>query len=145
METRRLYLKIDSDLRCVSLVGVSIRAICLQEGLSEKDASEIELCVVEGTNNVIEHSYESKAGEEIALTLELSERDITIKISDRGKSMPEGLLQHLPQQLDFNPDHLDSVPEGGMGLILIKSMMNQVRYITQSGQNTLIMNRRTRE
>jgi serine/threonine-protein kinase RsbW len=142
METRQLRLTIDSDLRCVSLLGVSVRAVCLQEGISEEDAANIELCVVEASNNAIEHAYENQAGQSLEVVLALSQQGVSVAVRDHGKSIPEGLLEKLPQSIEFNPEELDAIPEGGMGLILVKSIMDQVSYSTKSGQNTLTMNRR---
>jgi serine/threonine-protein kinase RsbW len=139
METRRLRLIIDSDLRCVSLLGVSVRAICIQERFPEQDTANIELCVVEATNNAIEHAYESKTGKYVEIIVDISDKNIQVLVCDEGKPIPHGLLDILPKSVEFDPLVLDSIPEGGMGIILIKSIMDRISYSTEKMRNIFTM------
>jgi len=46
--------------------------------------------------------------------------------------------------LDYDPDDLASLPEGGMGLYLLHSLMDHVDYVSRDGRNVLTLERRFR-
>jgi serine/threonine-protein kinase RsbW len=41
--------------------------------------------------------------------------------------------------LEFDPDDIDSIPEGGMGLYIIDQLMTDSNYSTDNGINTFTM------
>ena len=43
---------------------------------------------------------------------------------------------------EFDPTDVANLPEGGMGLHLIHSVMDEVRYHSEGGRNALTMRRR---
>ena len=62
----------------------------------------------------------------------------TIEIEDDGAPMP-------PRQapvLEFDPDDIANLPEGGMGLFLIQSVMDEVEFDRRDGRNAMRMTRR---
>ena len=58
--------------------------------------------------------------------------------------MPEEQVRRLIQGSDvfaFDPSDLKSVPEGGMGLELMRQTMDQATYSTEGGTNCLRLTR----
>jgi serine/threonine-protein kinase RsbW len=141
MEQRRLQLVIESRLGNVALVGVAIRSSCLAVGMDESAAAEVELAVVEVVNNCIEHAYGRSEAGQVTVLLEIADGTLQIKVSDRGRQMPAGLLADAAH-LDFDPTDIANLPEGGMGLALVKQLMPDVRYESNAGTNVLTMIRR---
>jgi serine/threonine-protein kinase RsbW len=137
---RRLHLVIDSDVGNVALLGESTRAACVAVGLSATAAAEVELSVVEAVNNAIEHSYRTGSGE-VRVTLTEATDAVEIEVRDRGEAMPAGILDRAAA-LTFDPDKLQDLPEGGMGLGIVKDLMEDVRYESRAGENVLSMRRR---
>ena len=85
----------------------------------------------EGYNNVIEHAYSesSKIGD-ISVEIIVTQDFLEIVLSDSGKSFE---LENVPQ-----PD-LDALPEGGMGIFIMKQFMDSVTYSREEGYNQLRM------
>ncbi|OPY72951.1 MAG: Serine-protein kinase RsbW [Syntrophorhabdus sp. PtaU1.Bin058] len=134
---KKITFLIDSSLNNVSLVGVAVRGICNYLSISEKDTYYLELCVVEAVNNVIKHAYDSEAGHAVAISITCSNNDMTFEISDSGKKM----TGQWPCSLDFDSEDLCSIPEHGMGLFIIDSVMDEVTYRSDCDKNTLTMHK----
>jgi len=129
---------IDSRLENVSLAGVAVRGICNYLSLSEIDTYYLELCVVEAVNNAIKHAYDYEDGHAVEVSIAYSNREVTFNISDTGRKMD----LYGPRCLDFDPDDLSMLPEHGMGLYIINSVIDEVTYLSDGGKNTLTMRKR---
>jgi len=73
----------------------------------------------EAFNNAAIHSYRDRAPGEIEVEIEPAADCITLRLLDRGNTY---VIADVP-----DPD-LDALPESGMGLYIIKSFMDEVRY-----------------
>ncbi|RMH95182.1 MAG: ATP-binding protein [Calditrichaeota bacterium] len=132
---RRIKFTIESELESVPLVGTAINKICSIIPLSEVESYQAELCVVEACNNAIKHAYGNEPGHEVEVEVLLYADKVVFDICDTGKTM-EGELRRT---LNFNPDDLAQVPEGGMGLFIIHDIMDKVTYQHRDGHNVLRM------
>ncbi|SCX84133.1 ATP-binding protein [Desulfoluna spongiiphila] len=135
MDSKKITFAIDSNLRDVSLIGLSINKICSQIPLTDVEVYQIEACVVEAINNTIEHAYKHTTGNRVEVDVDLYLDRIAFKVCDTGQSMDPAITPSL----DFDPDDLDKLPEGGMGLFIIHQVMDQVAYRTDKGKNILEM------
>jgi serine/threonine-protein kinase RsbW len=131
-------LIIDSLLQNVSLVGVAVNSMSMSLSLSQVDASQIELCVVEAVTNAIKHAYNNQPGFSVQVSFEVHPDKLMITVCDEGEAMPALVVPSL----DFDPTDLEHLPVGGMGLFLIHSIMDEVTYVSQAGKNRLIMTKR---
>ncbi len=136
--TKTITFLIDSKLENVSLAGVAVRGICNYLSLSEIDTYYLELCVVEAVNNAIKHAYDYEDGHAVEVNIAYSNREVTFNISDTGRKMD----LYGPRRLDFDPDDLSMLPEHGMGLYIINSVIDEVTYLSDAGKNTLTMRKR---
>ena len=135
---RRLELRIDSRLSDVQLAARAVHGLCREAGCSERDARRVELATVEALNNVIRHAYRSEPGHPVVLLFVHQGAEIHLELSDAGSPM-RGPLE---PRFEFDPADTANLPEGGMGLHLIHSVMDRVEYRTASGRNTLSMTKR---
>ena len=132
---KEIKLIIDSDLANVSLIGMAVNKICTQIPLDKIEAYQIESCIVEAVTNVIKHAYRNETGHDATVFIKLYLDRITFLVCDTGKAMdPE-----QPADLEFDPDDLENLPEGGMGLFIIHKIMNEVSYKTIENRNVLTM------
>jgi serine/threonine-protein kinase RsbW len=70
---------------------------------------------------------------------------VTVRILDRGRAVPPEALGGAGRgRFDFDPENLDGVPAGGMGLSLISMLMDEVNYDSRDGQNVLSLVRHVR-
>ncbi|NQU03691.1 MAG: ATP-binding protein [Syntrophaceae bacterium] len=134
MGSKKIRFVIDSDLANVSLVGMAVHKICSEIPLSDMESYSIELCVVEAVNNSIIHAYDNKRGNSVEINFVLHSDRLILEICDEGTSMtPDKLDQRDVFSVD--PDDIESIPEGGRGLAIIKEVMDSVAYRTEDGKN----------
>ncbi len=92
-------------------------------GMDDSAIYAVELSMDEACTNVIEHAYEGMKEGEIECTCDADDKNLTIIIHDHGKSFDPSTIA-LPN-LDAD---LDSRPVGGLGVFLMKKLMDDVRF-----------------
>ena len=102
------------------------------------DPYQIELCAVEAVTNAIKHACDSRPGFSVQVTFTVHADQLVLTVCDEGHSMPKLVVPSL----NFDPTDLDHLPEGGMGLFLIHSIMDEVTYVSRQGKNILTMIKR---
>ena len=99
---------------------------------------KIDLCLVEALNNAIKHSYKGNGNEIVELEVFIENGIVKLVITDYGISR-----KNLDKAtLDFDPSDIENLPEDGMGLFIIESLMDETNYISDGKKNvfTLIKN-----
>lgn len=135
---RKLRMTIKSRLEQVSHVGASVRGI-LKDVISDDVAAyKIEVAVAEAINNVIKHAYGLERDHEIEIEMSLSSERVIFTIYDTGKAM------QFPEVsgINYDPGDRPRLPEGGMGIPLMKSIMDHVSYSRREGKNCIILCKR---
>ena len=112
-----------------------VRAFCAECKIEKNECDQIELCVTEALNNVIKHSYKGKLEEEIKVQVNFVDKLLEIDVIDKG----EARKSYEKPKLDFDPDDIESLPEGGMGLFIIEEIMNETHYRIEEGKNIFTM------
>jgi serine/threonine-protein kinase RsbW len=133
MAGKTLHLSIDSKFSDVALVGHAVRGVCACSPLSVEAYGEMEVCVVEAVNNAIAHAYRREDGFRVETAITLHQDRISFEISDFGTAIEE----FAPRSLEFDPEEIGSLPESGMGLFIIETIMDEVSYRSENGRNTL--------
>lgn len=135
---RRVELRIDSRLDQVQLLARALHALCAASGLESRAAALVELALVEAVNNVIRHAYRLEPGHLVEVAFESTDGVVRFEVTDRGRRFTGPLTPHF----EFDPADTAHLPEGGMGLHLIHSIMDHVAYDSREGRNTLSMTKR---
>ncbi|HMO17551.1 MAG TPA: ATP-binding protein [Oligoflexia bacterium] len=133
-------LEIQSNLEEVAIVGISSRAIAESLSFSEGAAYEIELAVVEAVTNCIEHAYLYQSDKTVFIQFDVSNESLTIKVEDSGiywRNFDEQTSKSSP--FEFDPEDIENLPEGGMGVSLLVSLMDEVKYERKNNINTLTL------
>jgi len=139
MDSGKINLSIDSDIRQVQHVGEAVRCLASHLELADAKPSSVELAVVEAVNDSIEHAYQSEAGNSVDVAFEYSTDCLNIKISDYGVPMPKSIAGQLSTKITMPDDKtdLDGLPESGWGMQLLKSVCDEVSYNRDKSCNTL--------
>jgi len=137
-----ISLSIDSDLDKVSLLARAVRALC-QDLLDPEEQDAVELSLVEAINNVIKHGYHGERGKDVQVSVGLQTDQVVIDIIDHAPPMaPEVLENASADPFTFDETDLADIPEGGMGLALIRMNMDEVEYVSNGSENRLRMVKR---
>ncbi|HWQ20296.1 MAG TPA: ATP-binding protein [Methanotrichaceae archaeon] len=110
-----------------------VEEILTEAGFSMKKILEIQLAVEEACTNVINYGYEGGKGI-IHITTETLNDHLVMTIEDEG-------IQFDPTKVD-EPSMTDDVDEkavGGMGVHLIRSFVEDLKYEFVDGKNTLTL------
>lgn len=134
-KNKAISFTIKSRLENLLMVRLAVKSIISHVITDEMAASQIELCLVEATTNIITHAYQSKQNQDIRIEVTLEDDHIRFTLIDNGLSAKH--LKKNDLQFDFN--ELNSAPEGGMGLYLIHSIMDEITYTPGNKKNTLTM------
>jgi serine/threonine-protein kinase RsbW len=140
----RLRLTINSDLRDVVLIGLAVNKICEHLQMDEVEAYRVELCAVEAATNAIRHAYSNQPGNEVSITLAVHGKRLEVEVADNGLAMlaaQVARLSHGSEVLDFDPADRSSLPEGGMGLQIMREVMDEISYQTDGEVNRLRLTR----
>lgn len=135
---RTVTLLSDSRLENVELLARAIRGLCGAAGLDGRACAHVELAVAEAVNNAIRHAYHRQPGHPVEVAFTLDETRLVVEVCDEGTPM----APRRAPVLDYDPADLARLPEGGMGLYLIHSVMDGVEYHSRGGRNRLVMTRR---
>ena len=129
------YFQISSGYSEVTELIVKLHNLFMKNGINSQDRSELEICLVEALNNVVKHSYDTEPGNEIFLEVNFDEDSATFKIIDSGNSRTD----FSKPSLEFDPNDIANLPEGGMGLYIIDKLMDKTSYTTERGKNIFTM------
>ncbi len=115
----------------------SVQNILSESILSDKSVNSVLLAIEEACTNVIRHAYLYGPGV-IRIRVKLFQDRVVFSIFDKGR------------KFDFNhsevPDldrYVRTGRKGGLGLYLIRKMMDSVDYFSRDGENELRMEKRS--
>ena len=132
-----IILRIESRMENIGFLGVCIKSI-YSKVFTPQEAGVIEMGAVEAVTNIVEHGYRYKPNNYIELKLIMYNNRMTIVINDNGSPIPSSILNGKPEDVfDFDPKDLDSLPENGMGIALIKKVFDEVEYHVGQRSNSL--------
>jgi anti-sigma regulatory factor (Ser/Thr protein kinase) len=123
-------VRIEARLDLVRQLGEVAQAEAVRAGMSEAQAMEIELAVVEASNNVVAHGYSSSPGW-IEMRVVPEAEGLCVELLDRGSPIPAGLLDDPPEVA------IDA--ERGRGLSIIRACVDRVQYASEDGVNRLTL------
>ena len=92
-------------------------------GFSEEDVANIILAVDEACTNIIKHAYHYALDQEIEISIFHSTRSFEIRIYDNGKAFDPSSIRTPDLK-----DHIGHKRRGGLGVYLMKRLMDKVEY-----------------
>ena len=126
---------INSNYKNVNSACFIAKTFCEDSKVKDATIKEIELCMAEALNNIIKHSYKGDNSNLIDIALKIEDEKFSIALADYG--FPRENLDK--PTLEFDPNDIDSLPEGGMGLFIIEQLMDENSYTTEEGKNTFTL------
>ena len=115
-------------------VAQFIEEIGEELGLSMELQMNLNLVMEEMVTNVIFYAYPEGVIADIELLAKSDGKELTFVLSDQGKEFDPTAKEDT--DLDVNPADRDL---GGMGIFIVKNIMNKVTYQRLEGKNLLTM------
>ena len=96
---------------------------------TDKDIYSIQLATDEAASNIIEHAYSGIRDAQIELTCVFEKNKLIITLLDHGKSFDISRVEPPDLTVDLSQRKI-----GGLGIYLMRKLMDEVRYeVTKSG------------
>lgn len=130
----RKELKIKNQVDELQRLNLFIEEICGELGLDMQLQLDLNLVLEEVVSNVIYYAYPEGTIADIELHAEYDGKELTFVLSDQGKYFDPTLKDDL--DTDVNPMDRNL---GGMGIYIVKNIMNEVTYQRLEGRNLLTM------
>ena len=132
-------LKLKNQVGELERVNRFIEEIGNELGLNMELRMNMNLVMEEMVSNVIFYAYPKDVEGEIELEAEYDGNELCFVLSDSGKEFDP------TQKEDANPDINPTEREiGGMGIYIVKNIMNEVSYQRLEGKNLLTMRKNIR-
>ncbi len=132
---KRYHLKLPIDTANLDIIREFVARIAQNMGFNEEDIHRIELAVDEASTNVIKHAYKGtdKNKQFIDIKVSTYPNRLEINVIDRGKGFD-------PERIK-SPDmdvYLKKMKRGGLGLYLIKTLMDKVDFDIHPGKQNRV-------
>jgi len=125
-----LELTFPAKSEWVSVVRLATAGVASRMGFTYDEVEDIKLAIAEACNNAILHAHPGKAGQTVRVQWLPCARHLEISVIDGGSLEPN--------QLPLSEIELDELPEGGMGLLLMEALMDEVEQSTTPQGNTVM-------
>ncbi len=130
---RRIIMR--NEMAEVSRMRKFFESVCREHNIDEGTFKMLNLAVEEWVANVINYAYPSGTRGHVELTAKVADRVLTLVIKDHGTHFDP--TQHADVDIDAG---LDERQIGGLGIHLVKSIMDTVQYERSSdGYNVLTL------
>lgn len=134
-------LDVPSTTQNLAMIREFVTRVAAQAGLNDAEVGQLELAVDEACANVIEHAYGDDKTKQVMVRAIFDEDALRIHVIDTGK----GFDPTQVQQQDLK-DLIAKRKTGGLGMRLIKTLMDEVHYDIEPGKrNELRMVKKLRK
>lgn len=106
-------------------------------GFSEKSIYSLQLAADEAASNIIEHAYEGESEASLFMTCDMKDDQIVITMRDTGKSFNPSSVKEPNLKADLSERQI-----GGLGVYLMRKLMDTVYYESSRSGNLLTMTKR---
>lgn len=140
MPKKSYSFKLKSDLAELDTLSQHVQKFGRSFGLSKKFLFEINLALDELFTNIISYGYQDESDHLIEISITPQNNSLELCIEDDG--VPFNLTDIEDPDL---PCDIESCKIGGLGIHLIKNLMDNVCYNRCKGKNRLILTKKLEE
>ena len=132
-------LRLASQLSELPRLAAEVARLGREQDLPAEVVSDLTLALEEAVSNVIRHGYGERPDGPISVAFRATGESIVITVEDAAVGFDP--LKHPEPDLTVP---VEARPAGGMGVYLIKRLMDDVDYRVDDGRNVLTLTKRIR-
>ncbi|MBR3491604.1 MAG: SpoIIE family protein phosphatase [Bacteroidales bacterium] len=132
-ETLTFINKVSEITKLNAFVKSATTALNMETGL----ANQIKLAVEEAVTNIIDYAYQNGTEGNISVTIEADESRIRFILTDSGAEFDPTSVSKADTTLS-----VEERPIGGLGVFLVRNLMDSINYERVDGKNVLRMEKR---
>lgn len=127
---KEFKLRIPSQTDNLELIRYFVGRVAEKVGFDDEDVGKIELACDEACTNVIKHAYniDRKSDKSLDIAIKLDYQKLTLVVTDHGKGFNPDSIK-LPDMKEY----LAELKVGGLGIYLMKTLMDEVDYDIKPG------------
>lgn len=132
-QPRQIQVSIVSDPAQIAQVRHAVEDFARECGMRDQACDDIGLCVNEALANIVRHAYEGDTTRPVHVVASYSRKTLTLEIRDWGNgTVPNSNCDKA----------IDPLQPGGIGLVCLKTLMDEVTFAPQDDGMLLTMIRR---
>jgi serine/threonine-protein kinase RsbW len=127
-----IEIKIPAKPDYVGVIRLTLSGITSRMGFTYEEIEDIKIAISEACTNAIQHAYSEDEGGEVVIGFAIYPDKLEMMVADNGKSFNfEKTRSELGPYTQFSTT--EQLTEGGLGLYLIETLMDEVRVLNHSG------------
>jgi serine/threonine-protein kinase RsbW len=128
----RQTITLRNDLAEIPRLATFVEAFCAPLAPTPKDVPALQLALEEAVTNVINHGYADSQPHTFTVELAAADRRVTVIVTDDAPAYDPLARAEVDITLP-----LEDRPIGGLGVHLVKKLMDSARYERRDGHNIL--------
>ncbi len=135
--TADLVLSLKNDPAEIARLAPLVAEFCARHGLAEATAAQLTLVLDEAITNIISYAFDDSGEHEISVRISLAPGALIAELVDDGRAFD-------PLQVAA-PDLAAPLAEravGGLGVHLMRRLMDDIRYRREGARNHLVLAKR---
>ncbi|MED4224877.1 anti-sigma B factor RsbW [Neobacillus cucumis] len=127
-----IEMKIPAKPEYVGVIRLTLSGIASRMGYTYEEIEDMKIAVSEACTNAVQHAYGIKEDGEVTLGFGIYEDKLEVMVADSGVS-----FDFVETKNELGPyteaSTMEQLSEGGLGLFLIETLMDEVRVLDHSG------------
>ena len=147
MSPRTIQIRIPSTYADCAVVREVLPLVAAGMPFSRRTLLQLEICLAEALHNVVRHGYAGRDDGTIDVSFRIFDARLEIEIVDRGAPMPEPARRSIAgaDRITARAERLADLPEGGFGIPILRTVLDDVAYRRDGDRNILTMTKHARE
>ncbi len=139
MHEGSITIRLSADVHEIERLNRLVRHFGELHEIPSRALYAVNLALDEVVTNVVLHGYENSEGQEVKVRMETNGEDLRSEVEDGGRE-----FNPLNAPLPDLTAALDERALGGLGIHLVRSLMDRVEYRREGSKNVLTMRKRFR-
>ncbi len=131
---------VSSQLENLARIAEYISERAALAGLNEHQVFEVQMAIDEACTNSMKHAYEGREDGEVSVCCYVEDDDFVVRVTDSGKPFDPTAIP--PPDLS---SPLEDRQEGGLGLFLMRELMDSVEFHAGPGVGNQVIMRKRRK
>ncbi|MCE4050695.1 MULTISPECIES: anti-sigma B factor RsbW [Bacillaceae] len=132
-----IEMKIPSKPEYVGIIRLTLSGIASRMGFNYDEIEDLKIATSEACTNAVQHAYKNKESGEVLIGFRLYNDRLEVIVADNGKSFDfDSTTKDIgPYDQD---ESIEFLREGGLGLYLIETLMDEVKIHHNEGVTVLM-------
>ena len=138
MKSHQYSFELKNDLSELEALCQHVNKFGQDAGLSEACITDVNICLDELFTNIVCYGFKDSLEHITRFLMQLNKEDLTIIIEDEGVA-----FNPLAKKDPEIPEDLKDVRIGGLGIHIVRKLMDELHYERKDGKNKLTLKKKS--